>query len=115
MSVNFSVTEVMRQFLPAFLKSDPPLCADQWRAIAAMENCRSPALGGRLFRCEKCRELRFVYHSCNHKACPQCGRQATAQWVERELSKRIEAPYFMVTFTWKLCFVTASTDPGHPP
>jgi hypothetical protein len=34
---------------------------------------------------------------------------------KRELSKRIEAPYFMVTFTWKLCFVTASTDPGHPP
>src|SRR5690606_2941177 len=39
------------------------------------------------------------FHSCNHRACPQCGRTATAEWVERELAKRINAPYFMVTFT----------------
>jgi len=32
-------------------------------------------------------------------ACPLCGRTATAEWVERELAKRVGAPHFMVTFT----------------
>jgi hypothetical protein len=41
----------------------------------------------------------LAYHSCNHRACPQCGKAATAEWVERELGKRVGAPYFMVTFT----------------
>ena len=36
---------------------------------------------------------------CNHRSCPQCGKDATAEWVERELGKRVGAPYFMVTFT----------------
>jgi hypothetical protein len=46
------------------------------------------------------RQMRLVHeHSCNHRACPQCGKQATAEWVERELGKRVGAPYFMVTFT----------------
>jgi hypothetical protein len=43
--------------------------------------------------------MEFDYHSCNHRACPQCGREATARWVERELGKRVGAPYFMVNFT----------------
>ena len=45
------------------------------------------------------REDVFAFHSCNHKACPQCGREATREWVGRELAKRVNAPYFMVTFT----------------
>jgi hypothetical protein len=41
----------------------------------------------------------FHFHSCNHRSCPQCGKDATAEGVERELAKRVAAPYFMVTFT----------------
>src|SRR4051812_18822395 len=41
----------------------------------------------------------FAYHSCNHKACPQCGALATRRWVAREVHKLINAPYFLVTFT----------------
>jgi hypothetical protein len=43
--------------------------------------------------------MQFAWHSCNHKACPQCGRAATAAWVARQLEKLAGAPYFMVTFT----------------
>jgi hypothetical protein len=41
----------------------------------------------------------FRFHSCNHRSCPQCGRAATAAWVQRQLARRLGAPYFMVTFT----------------
>ena len=62
-----------------------------------MQACRTPVLGGHVHVCADCGKTHFAYHSCNHKACPQCGRNATAQWVAREQAKLIGAPYFMVT------------------
>lgn len=89
----------MRQFLPEFLRAAPPLSREQRRALWAVTHCRTPALGGRAFGCPKCDPIHFAWHSCNHKACPQCGRATTARWVQRELAKLIHAPYFLVTFT----------------
>jgi hypothetical protein len=94
-----TVLGALRQFLPDYLKAVPPLSVEQRRAIWAITHCRTPALGGTLFACANCTAHRFAWHSCNHKACPQCGRAATARWVQRELSKRVNAPYFLVTFT----------------
>lgn len=93
------VIDVLRRFLPGFLSTNPSLSSEQRRAIWAIEHCRTAAMGGRLFACEACGTHHYAYHSCNHKACPQCGKAATARWVKRELAKLIGAPYFMVTFT----------------
>jgi len=91
--------EALRRFLPQFLKTEPPLSPEQHRAIWAITHCRTAALGGRLFDCPDCGRQDFAFHSCNHKACPQCGSGATAKWIERQLHKRVKAPYFLVTFT----------------
>ena len=92
-----TVLGALRQFLPDFLKAAPPLSSAQRRALWAITHCRTPALGGRVFAC--CDQVRFAWHSCNHKACPQCGGAATRVWVQRELAKLVQAPYFLVTFT----------------
>jgi hypothetical protein len=94
-----TVIGALRQFLPAFLETAPPLSAEQRRALWAITHCRTPALGGDVFDCPRCGHVHFAWHSCNHKACPQCGRQATARWVARQLAKLVRAPYFLVTFT----------------
>lgn len=94
-----TVLGALRQFLPEFLNASPTLSQEQRSAIWAINHCRTPALGGRAFACTECSHLHFAWHSCNHKACPQCGRAATARWVQRELTKLIDAPYFLVTFT----------------
>jgi hypothetical protein len=94
-----TVIDVLRRFLPRFRKEHPVLCEARQRAVWAITHCRTAALGGHLYGCAPCGERRFAFHSCNHRACPQCGRAATAEWVGRELEKRINAPYFMVTFT----------------
>ena len=94
-----TVLGALRRFIPELLKTAPPLSAQQQRAIWAITHCRTPALGGRAFACKQCGHLHFAYHSCNHKACPQCGAQAAHRWVQRELAKLINAPYFLVTFT----------------
>lgn len=98
MSSTATVIGALRRFLPEFLKSAPPLSGQQRRAIWAITHCRTAALGGRAFACKDC-GIYFAYHSCNHKACPQCGAAATQRWVQRELGKLVNAPYFLVTFT----------------
>ena len=99
MSISATVIAALRRFLPEFLKTAPPLSREQRRAIWAITHCRTSALGGRVFGCDPCGDLHFAFHSCNHKACPQCGAQATRRWVQRELRKLVNAPYFLVTFT----------------
>lgn len=99
MAADRTVIGALRRFLPEFLGSSPTLSADQRRALWAIGHCRTPAMGGRAFACSDCSHVQFAWHSCNHKACPQCGRAAVSQWVRRELHKLVEAPYFLVTFT----------------
>jgi len=94
-----SVIGALRRFLPDFLREHPLMDRARRRALWALTHCRTPAMGGHVHACEKCGTTHFAFHSCNHRSCPQCGKQDTANWVERELTKRIGAPYFMVTFT----------------
>ena len=94
-----TVIEALRRFLPAYLRTSPVLSVVQRRAIWAIQHCRTAMLGGSVYACADCDQRHFAYHSCNNKVCPQCGRGATAQWIERQQAKRVSAPYFMVTFT----------------
>jgi hypothetical protein len=61
--------------------------------------CRTGALGGELYRCPDCGTHHFVYHSCNHRACPQCGDADATEWMERQKLKLLPVPYYLVTFT----------------
>lgn len=94
-----TVIEVLRRFLPDFLRGRPALNRAQGRAIWAITHCRTAVMGGHLDACEPGCTREFHFHSCNHRSCPQCGREHTAEWVARELGRRVGAPYFMVTFT----------------
>jgi hypothetical protein len=94
-----TVLGALRRFIPELLKTAPALSLQQHRAIWAITHCRTPALGGEVFVCKECRQAHFAWHSCNHKACPQCGAANAHRWVQRELARLINAPYFLVTFT----------------
>lgn len=75
------------------------LCAAHYRAVQRVLACRTPALGGRLYRCDGCAKPHFAYHSCNHRSCPQCGAREQQQWTARQEAKLLPVAYFMVTFT----------------
>jgi hypothetical protein len=94
-----TVIEALRRFLPGFLKVGICLNDAQRRALWAIQQCRTPTMGGHLHACEPCGTREFRFHSCNHRSCPQCGRADTKEWVRRQLDQRVGAPYFMVTFT----------------
>jgi hypothetical protein len=95
-----TVIDALRCFLPDHLREHQhAMTQAQRRAAWAITHCRTAEMGGHLHACDSCDKKEFHFHSCNHRSCPQCGKDATAQWVERELGKRVGAPYFMVTFT----------------
>jgi hypothetical protein len=84
---------------PAWLEGSPPVTPAQRRALLAITRCRTPALGGHVYRCTDCECTDFGYHSCHHRACPRCGGERTARWCARQESRLLPVPYFLVTFT----------------
>jgi hypothetical protein len=61
--------------------------------------CRTPALGGHVTQCDHCGELRYHYHSCGNRSCPQCGGRKRAAWLARCQADLLPVPYFHVVFT----------------
>jgi hypothetical protein len=95
-----SLAEVLRQYWPQYERQfGSALLPSHRRAVQAILSCRTPALGGQVFRCVDCRKDHFVYHSCNHRACPQCGQANAARWVEQQKRKLLPVPYHLITFT----------------
>jgi hypothetical protein len=84
---------------PAWLDGSRPLTPAQRRALLAITRCRTPALGGHVYRCTDCDEVDFAYHSCHHRACPRCGGARTAAWTQQQTERLLPVPYFLVTCT----------------
>src|ERR1700680_2366756 len=71
----------------------------QRRVMAAIEVCRTAALGGHLERCDECGHERNAFNSCRDRHCPKCQSLARARWIEDRKAELLEVPYFHVVFT----------------
>jgi hypothetical protein len=90
---------VLRRHWPAYeWKYRARLLPSHRRAVAAILSCRTSALGGQLYRCD-CGQQHYAYHSCNHRACLQCGHADATEWLDRQRRKLLPVPYYLVTFT----------------
>jgi hypothetical protein len=94
------LAEVIRRHGPEYLRATgggvPP---PHRRALRALARCRTPALGGHLYRCGACTATHFGWHSCHHRSCPKCGGAEAQAWRERQQRDLLPVPYFLVTFT----------------
>jgi hypothetical protein len=71
----------------------------QRRVMAAIEACRSAALGGHVEHCEGCGQVRISYNSCRDRHCPKCQGLARAEWLADRQADLLPVPYFHVVFT----------------
>src|SRR5437588_9875717 len=69
------------------------------RVMAAIEACRTAALGGHVERCGDCGLTRPAYNSCRNRHCPKCQGLARAEWLEARQAELLPVPYFHVVFT----------------
>jgi hypothetical protein len=72
---------------------------DQMKAMAAIERCRTAALGGHVARCENCSHTLIAYNSCRNRHCPKCQASAAKQWLAEREAELLPVPYFHVVFT----------------
>lgn len=92
--------DVFRCYGPAYrARWGSQLSPQQLAALHAIEACRTEALGGQLYRCPHCDQLRYSYHSCRNRHCPTCQHDAAQDWLARQQELLLPVPYFLVTFT----------------
>ena len=93
------LAEILAAHWSAYAARFGRLIPDEARAaVRAIGRCRTPALGGQRYACA-CGREHFVWHSCNHRACPRCGRDDAAAWLEHQRARLLPVPYFLVTLT----------------
>jgi len=94
------LSEVLRRHWPAYERArGAKVLPSQRRAVAAILQCRTPALGGQRWRCAEGHE-HFAFHSCNHRGCPKCGHAEAQRWIQRQQRMLLpDVPYFLATFT----------------
>ena len=77
------VADVFRLHGPAYRQAHAAhLGKTERRVMAAIEACRTPALGGHVEHCADCGLVRCAYNSCRNWHSPKCLSLARAEWLE---------------------------------
>lgn len=72
---------------------------DQLKVMAAIERCRTAALGGHVAACEDCGHIHVAYNSCRNRHCPKCQGAAARDWLAARQAELLPVPYYHVVFT----------------
>ena len=100
MTPALEVADIFRRHGAAFrAEHAATLSHEQRRVMAAIEACRTAALGGHVEQCADCGEVRIAYNSCRNRHCPKCQGLARAQWLADRQAELLPVPYFHVVFT----------------
>jgi hypothetical protein len=92
--------EIVRHYGAAYrAQYGEQLLPSQQAALQAIEQCRTEALGGQVYRCPACGTTRYSYHSCRNRHCPTCQHDAAQRWLSGQQELLLPVPYFLVTFT----------------
>ena len=94
------LAEIFARYAPAYLeKHGAAMLPSHKRAISDILRCRTPALGGQVYSCDRCGATHYVYHSCRNRSCPQCHYEQSQAWREARRRELLDVPYFHVVFT----------------
>ena len=92
------LADIFRQHGPAYREAHP-LPGHQQRLMRAIEECRTPALGGVVEWCDHCQYTHIQYRSCRNRHCPKCQGLARARWLQQRQTELLPVEYFHVVFT----------------
>jgi hypothetical protein len=69
------------------------------KVLAAIVRCRTAALGGHRYRCDRCGYRAHSFNSCRNRHCPKCQAHARDQWLRARRRELLPTPYVHVIFT----------------
>ena len=94
------VADIFRAHGPAWRQAQTGhLSLGQLKVMAAIERCRTAALGGHVARCEDCAHIQVAYNSCRNRHCPKCQGAAARDWLAARQAELLPVPYYHVVFT----------------
>jgi len=94
------VADIFRTHGPAWrAKQAGHLSLGQLKAMSAIEQCRTAALGGHALRCDACDHEEISYNSCRNRHCPKCQARAAQRWLEARQADLLPVEYYHVVFT----------------
>ena len=94
------VADIFRAYGPVWREAQRGhLSLGQLKVMAAIEQCRSAALGGHVLRCPACDHLDIAYNSCRNRHCPKCQGAAARRWLDARQADLLPVDYFHVVFT----------------
>jgi len=94
------VADIFRGHGPAWRQANAGhVSLGQLKVMAAIERCRTAALGGHVARCQDCSHTLIAYNSCRNRHCPKCQGTAARQWLAEREAELLPVPYYHVVFT----------------
>jgi Putative transposase/Transposase zinc-binding domain len=99
-SGTLEVADIFRAHGPAWRRAQAGhLSLAQFKVMAAIERCRTAALGGHVAACGKCGHTHIAYNSCRNRHCPKCQGAAARDWLAARQADLLPVAYFHVVFT----------------
>ena len=71
------------------------------KVLQRIKVCRTAALGYHVYQCtnDDCGHVKYQYHSCRDRHCPNCGAEKKQQWIEARMQELLPVKYYHVVFT----------------
>lgn len=94
------LAEVFARYGPAYLnRYGSAMLPSHRRAMQDILRCRTEAMGGQVFCCNRCGQTHYVYHSCRNRSCPKCHGEQTQAWLAQRHRELLPVGYFHLVFT----------------
>jgi Putative transposase/Transposase zinc-binding domain len=71
------------------------------KVLQRIKDCRTAALGYHVYQCtgDGCGHIKYQYHSCRDRHCPNCGAIKKQEWIEARMQELLPVKYYHVVFT----------------
>lgn len=92
------IAQIFRRFAAPYRQTHT-LADHPARVLRHIEDCRTSALGGHLYRCDDCGRDVPLFNSCLNRHCPTCQGPAQYHWIEARKQRLLNTGYFHMVFT----------------
>ena len=71
------------------------------KVLQRLRTCRTASMGFHVYRCsdDDCGHIKYQYHSCRDRHCPNCGAVKKQEWIEARMQELLPVKYYHVVFT----------------
>jgi hypothetical protein len=95
----FELADIFREYGDEY-RTNHILTPQQHKAMRAIEQCRTSALGGHIDQCDHCGHIEAIsYNSCRNRNCPKCRGSQRREWVDARELELLPIQYFHIVFT----------------